>query len=462
LIEFTGERVIPGQVDVDLWNEHLARYAFAARFASRGRVVDAGCGTGYGSAELARSAGSVLGLDSSPEAVRYARDHYAARNLRFLTASCGALPLPDASVELVVALEVIEHLTEWQGFLAEARRVLAPAGQFIVSTPNKEYYAESRRLTGPNPYHVHEFDFAQFCAQLRSLFPHVTVFLQNHIQGIGIQPLPDSGSATELLAADSDAEPTEAHFFIALCSLQPQPPPSPFLYLPRTGNLLRERELHIGRLEAEVATKDRWLEDLRAEKQDLVDMFRAQTAELQRSNRWAQELDDQLHLARDRVVELQGEIERATGWAQELDIHLHAAQDRIVGLQQEIERATGWARDLDRQLHAAQDRIVELQQELEHLTAGYQAQVAELASENQVKTEWATGLNTQLEAKGQELLNCIRLLDEAENTVKERTAWAMRLDEEIKQLETQLSLVRASRWVRLGRRIGLGPELPQR
>ena len=54
LAEFTGERVIPGQVDIDLLNEHLARYTFAARLARGKRVLDAGCGAGYGSAELAQ------------------------------------------------------------------------------------------------------------------------------------------------------------------------------------------------------------------------------------------------------------------------------------------------------------------------------------------------------------------------------------------------------------------------
>ena len=56
LAEFTGERVIPGEVDIDLLNEHMARYTFAARLARGKRVLDAGCGAGYGSAELARAA----------------------------------------------------------------------------------------------------------------------------------------------------------------------------------------------------------------------------------------------------------------------------------------------------------------------------------------------------------------------------------------------------------------------
>ena len=59
MVEFTGERVIPGQVNDDLWSEHVARYAYARRYAEGRRALDAGCGTGYGSAELAQSAITV-------------------------------------------------------------------------------------------------------------------------------------------------------------------------------------------------------------------------------------------------------------------------------------------------------------------------------------------------------------------------------------------------------------------
>ena len=472
MIEFTGERVIPGQVDADLWNEHLARYAFAAPFAAGRRVVDAGCGAGYGAAALAPAARTVLGVDASADAIRYAREHYFAPNLGFLPASCAALPLPDASLDLVVALEVIEHLAEWQRFLDEARRVLTPAGRLIVSTPNKEYYAESRRLTGPNSYHVHEFEFEEFSAQLRELFPYVTLFFQNHVEGISFQPLVSSPEVPpEVRAGPGTADPAAAHFFIALCSLEPQPAARAFLYLPGTGNVLRERELHIGRLEAEVATKDRWLDHLRTEKQDLVDMFRAQTAQLERSNRWAEELDDKLHSAQDRVVELQNELQQTISGYQasiaayetqtaQLTDDLRSAQERIVGLQQELQDSNRWAQDLDQRLHSAQDRIVDLQQELQQTTAAYEAQVAELDRENRAKAEWGAGLDAQLEAKGEELRTCIRLLDTAEKTVVERTAWGLRLEAELKRLETQFEMVRASRWVKLGRSVGLGPELP--
>src|ERR1051325_2876469 len=88
LSEFTGERVIPGQVDVDLLNVHLARYAFAARLARGKRVLDAGCGAGYGSAELARVALAVTGIDVAAEAVEFARENYRMPGLTFAQGSC--------------------------------------------------------------------------------------------------------------------------------------------------------------------------------------------------------------------------------------------------------------------------------------------------------------------------------------------------------------------------------------
>ena len=99
-VEFTGERVIPGRVDADLLNEHMARYAFAARLARGKRVLDAGCGAGYGAAELAKSAQCVVGADASAEAVVFAREHYRLPYLQFEQASCIALQMGHSPGEI--------------------------------------------------------------------------------------------------------------------------------------------------------------------------------------------------------------------------------------------------------------------------------------------------------------------------------------------------------------------------
>ncbi len=128
MTEFTGERVIPGLVHPDLWAEHIARYAFAARFASGDRVLDAGCGTGYGCAQLAPRASLVAGIDIASDAIEYARQHSAPQNVRYTQASATAIPFAAGAFHLVTAFEVIEHLADWRGLLAEARRVLDAEG----------------------------------------------------------------------------------------------------------------------------------------------------------------------------------------------------------------------------------------------------------------------------------------------------------------------------------------------
>ena len=97
MIEFTGERVIPGQVDPDLWAEHISRYAFASRWSSGARVLDLGCGAGYGTAELAGKARFAVGVDLAVDAIAYATSSYARPNLSFVPASATALPFQECS-----------------------------------------------------------------------------------------------------------------------------------------------------------------------------------------------------------------------------------------------------------------------------------------------------------------------------------------------------------------------------
>ena len=112
-IEFTGERVVPGHVDVDLWNEHYARYAFATRYCKDKRVLDAGCGAGYGSNAISAEALGVIGIDLSQDAVTYANTHYTSASLHWAQSSCTQIPFASGSFDVVLAFEVIEHLQDW-------------------------------------------------------------------------------------------------------------------------------------------------------------------------------------------------------------------------------------------------------------------------------------------------------------------------------------------------------------
>jgi hypothetical protein len=100
-----------------------------------------------------------------------------------------------------------------------------------------------------------------------------------------------------------------------------------------------------------------------------------------------------------------------------------------------------------------------LQNELADLAAGYQAQVTHMEREDRVKTEWARQVSAELEAKCRELAGCVKLLDIAEATVSERTEWAQTAETQRAALAAQLEMIKASRWVKMGRTVGLGPEV---
>jgi SAM-dependent methyltransferase len=453
LAEFTGERIIPGQVDVDLLNEHVARYTFAARLARGKRVLDAGCGAGYGSAELAQAADSVVGVDRAPEAIDFARANYGLPNLRFEQASCDALPHPGGSFDLVVAFEVIEHLDNWHEFLLEVRRVLAPAGQLIISTPNKLYYTESRGPTGANPFHVHEFDFEEFQSELHGVFQHVSMYLENHVEGVTFQPH-EAGHTVEVRVDAGDPAPDESHFFVAVCAHRRQLGNPTYVYVPRAANVLRERERHIALLEGELATKNEWLDKAQQDLAEFDRLSRQQKDELERSNQWAGTLNRELEERRARIVELQEEFAREQ----------ESARKVAEGYAAELERSHQWAEALDRELEERRARIVELQEEFareqenaRQVAEGYAAKVADLERDLHDKTQWAIDTDTRLTGAIRDLGRAVEVLHHTEKELEERTAWALRLQDEARRLEELVALFRASRWVKLGRTVGLGP-----
>jgi SAM-dependent methyltransferase len=406
--EFTGERVIPGLVNDDLWAEHFGRYAFAARLAAGKRVLDVGCGAGYGLVELARSARFAVGIDVAREPLDYAFNHYHNfTNVAFLQASASALPFVNQSFELITAFEVIEHLTDWPRLLAEAKRVLKRSGAFLVSTPNKRYYAESRAEHGHNPFHVHEFDYKEFRGALAEFFPLANVVLQNWSSSIVFSPANPQLSAPDGRVDTTAGEPGDAHFFLAVCSFQEQPESNTFLYMPRAANVLRERERHIQILERD-------LEAMTAERNTLIELHDRQTRELEERNRWALQLEQDWRAVLDRVAQVQEELR--------------------------IEQLRG-----------------------ADVAAAYARKVADLEIENREKTQWAIEterrLTADLAARCNELAETVRLLDAAEATVVERTLWAQRAQASLDTLEAQLRMIRQSRWVRLGRAVGIGPQV---
>jgi SAM-dependent methyltransferase len=242
---FTGERLtsaIDGQVQI----EHYHRYLFARALVRNLDVLDVASGEGYGAALLAQVARSVVGVDRSRPTVLSANANFPRPNLHFLQADARALPLADASIDIVVSYETIEHIDRQSEFLREMRRVLRPNGCIIVSTPDRDIYPVS------NPYHVHELNRHEFVALLRENFRHVTLLQQRPLIGSALFG-ENTASIPPLVFDRLDASHFEANaglpralYLVAVAS-DHAPSPLPLsLYIER-GDLDTER-LHIAQL----------------------------------------------------------------------------------------------------------------------------------------------------------------------------------------------------------------------
>ena len=280
--------------------------------------------------------------------------------------------------------------------------MVTPQGLFIVSSPNKSYYAESRAKTGPNPFHEHEFEADEFVSELSRVFSNVRLLLENRVESFAFHPARTFWPA-DVRIDGGGGNASDSNFLIGLCSFGRLPDPQSFVYVPKAANMLREREQHVQLLEQQVARTKKWLAEAQAERDTLLDLYRKQTDELVDRTRWAEKLG----------AELEGLGETLTNERKQADA----------------------------------------------LASDYEARVAHLEGENLAKTEWALATVASLEEKSRELAECVRLLEAAETTTEERTLWAQRTEKLRADLAAQLDLIRVSRWVKLGRKFGLGPDL---
>ena len=205
-LDFTGERFVPG-IPGEIAHEHWHRYAFARRFAAGRRVLDVACGEGYGSALLAAVAGEVTGVDIAQEAVAHATEAYrSVGHLRFVQGSAAALPLPDASVDMVVSFETIEHLprADQPRMIAEIARVLAPDGVVVLSAPNPVEYSDARNYR--NPFHTHEPTGEELRALLGAAFPVQRWFSQRRFFGSAIWSDAGGSDASSFEAWQGDGD----------------------------------------------------------------------------------------------------------------------------------------------------------------------------------------------------------------------------------------------------------------
>jgi SAM-dependent methyltransferase len=172
-LELTGERTLPDVPEENYWyRRHLAVYRWIGARCAGLRVIDMACGEGYGSAVLAGTAAEVTGVDANPEAHEHARLRYRRPGLRFERALVEEWD-EDAPWDAIVFLQTIEHVPDPGALLRRFAGLLVPGGVAYVSTPNRLTLAPPGAERSDNPWHLREYDPAEYRALVEPEFAHV-------------------------------------------------------------------------------------------------------------------------------------------------------------------------------------------------------------------------------------------------------------------------------------------------
>lgn len=252
------ERFDPGSGQGGLLEaEHVARYTWAGALAAGKRVLDAGCGTGYGSELLARSgATEVVGIDIDAETVAAAER--AAPQAAFEVADIRDLPAAIGEFDLIVCFEVLEHLDDPTIALDRLAEALRPDGVLVVSSPNRDVYPPG------NPFHRHEFTPDELAQELEGRFGHSKLVRQQDWLATALFEDIDftraEGVAVEVAKA-VPGEPGRELYSIGLAGNSPLPPTPPFVLLTTTADVKWWQE-RVEALRDELDAKGRHVEQL--------------------------------------------------------------------------------------------------------------------------------------------------------------------------------------------------------
>jgi SAM-dependent methyltransferase len=199
----TGERTLPGIPEENYWfRRHEAAYRFAAGEVA-GRVLEVGCGEGYGAAALARGA-RVVAFEYDGPAAAHARERYG---LAVARADACRLPVRDQVADAVVTLQVLEHLHCAAAFVEACARALREEGVLVASTPNRPTFSPGGTL---NPFHVHEYDAGELAGLLGTAFGDVRLLGLRHRDELAERERAAGGSLPDQLMRSGYAGLNEA------------------------------------------------------------------------------------------------------------------------------------------------------------------------------------------------------------------------------------------------------------
>jgi len=177
---------------------HLGRDPLSPRPMAGLRAADIGCGGGLLSEPLARLGAQVTGVDAGEQTIAVARAHAAESGLPidYRLGTAEALAGAGERFDLVLALEIVEHVAEPAGFLAALAALVAPGGLLILSTLNRTAKAFALAVVGAEyvlrwlPRGTHDWRRFRRPSELAALLRPHGLTLREAI-GLAYNPLAD-------------------------------------------------------------------------------------------------------------------------------------------------------------------------------------------------------------------------------------------------------------------------------
>jgi len=162
--------------------EQLARlkFFFAATNLQSHRFLDLGCGTGFNCHYVRTRYGAerTLGVDISPEAIHFAREHYSDADFSIGDVTDRTLDMGACRWDAVLCCEVIEHVQRPHDLLHVVKEHLAANGRALITTPNRDVFSLGHEPSPVNATHVKEFNLREFHELLGAHFDRVEIWGQ--------------------------------------------------------------------------------------------------------------------------------------------------------------------------------------------------------------------------------------------------------------------------------------------
>jgi len=137
-----------------------------------GKVIDIGCGTGFGTHLFTRGAQEVHGIEMDENALKFAQRVFSNGNLVFHQNDITQMFVPQIEsnrYDFVIMIDVIEHIDNDLLAIKNCKKLLKPSGTFICSTPNSLCrYRKSEN-------HIREYEPSQYKKLLKEVFDYVSI-----------------------------------------------------------------------------------------------------------------------------------------------------------------------------------------------------------------------------------------------------------------------------------------------